>query len=304
MGETILDILLRDGKPVAAVPGGSCFNSIISIGRAGVPGVFVGYTGADRVGRQTVEFMEQNGVSTEYFDVRPGERSAISLAYLDSNGDADYVFYKETPRVREDWNAPEIQPDDVLIYGSYYACCTGMRSQVERMLQVAADAGAITYYDLNFRSSHRHELEALTPAILHNFRLSSIVRGSADDFEVMYGTRQAERIYTEHISQYCPLFICTAGADQISVCTPDAVHHFQAPLIPDVVSTVGAGDNFNAGFCCALLWNGITREQLPTLDREGWQQLISTACLFAGEACRSTENYISTTFGQQIRPEQ
>ncbi len=301
MGETILDILFRDDKPVAAVPGGSSFNSIISVGRAGVPCTFVGYTGADRVGQQTVDFMQENGVSTEHFDVRPNEKSAISLAFLNSQGDADYVFYKEPPHVSPHWSVPDIQPDDVLLYGSYYAACTGMRSQVMQMLELASAAEAIVYYDLNFRRSHLHELKTLTPAILSNFRQSTIVRGSADDFEIMYATRDARTIYARHISHYCPLFICTAGAEQITVCTPQGAFDFQAPRIPDVVSTVGAGDNFNAGFCCALIRQGITRQQLPTLDKDGWQRLVSTACLFAGETCRSTDNYISRDFAEKYR---
>lgn len=37
VGETILDILFKNNQPVAAVAGGSSFNSIISVGRAGVP---------------------------------------------------------------------------------------------------------------------------------------------------------------------------------------------------------------------------------------------------------------------------
>ena len=57
VGETILDILFRGGQPVAAVPGGSSFNSIISVGRAGVPCTFVGYSGADIIGQQTVDFL-------------------------------------------------------------------------------------------------------------------------------------------------------------------------------------------------------------------------------------------------------
>ena len=40
MGETILDILFQGRQPVAAVPGGSSFNSIVSVGRAGVPCAF------------------------------------------------------------------------------------------------------------------------------------------------------------------------------------------------------------------------------------------------------------------------
>lgn len=36
IGETILDILFKDNRPMNAVPGGSVFNSIVSLGRMGV----------------------------------------------------------------------------------------------------------------------------------------------------------------------------------------------------------------------------------------------------------------------------
>lgn len=301
MGETIMDILFRGGQPVAAVPGGSSFNSIISIGRTGLPCRFIGYTGHDRVGLDTQAFLSKNGVSIENFEVRGGERSAISLAYLDENGDATYQFYKDTPRAHKTWLMPRFHRDDVLLFGSYYAICEGMRSQVAPTLRTANEAGAILYYDLNFRRSHAHELEALLPAIHDNFRESTLVRGSADDFEVMYQSRDARDIYARHISKYCPLFICTSGGGMITICTPAASFDFQAPRLPNVVSTVGAGDNFNAGFIYGLVHLGITRDQLPGLDREGWQGLIHYATAFASEACQSTDNFVSTEFTENLK---
>ena len=301
MGETILDILFQGRQPVAAVPGGSSFNSIVSVGRAGVPCAFVGYTGDDLVGQQTLDFMRENGVDTRYLQIRQGERSALSLAFLDAQGDASYVFYKEAPRAEGHAALPRLGAGDVMLYGSYYAACTGMRPLVTEMLRRAGEGGAIVYYDLNFRRSHAHELEALMPVIRSNFGQSTIVRGSADDFEVMYGLRDAEAIYERHISAHCPLFICTAGAGEVGVCTPQGHFRFQVPPVRDVVSTVGAGDNFNAGFSCALVWQGITREALPHLSRQEWEPLIQTACDFAAEACRSTDNYISKEWGERVR---
>lgn len=301
MGETIMDILFRNGQPVAAVPGGSCFNSVISIGRTGLPCRFIGYTGHDRVGSDTRVFLQNNGVSIENFEVREGEKSAISLAYLDENGDATYQFYKDVPTAHKDWPVPDFQRDDVLLFGSYYAICEGMRPQVAPTLEAANEAGAILYYDLNFRRSHAHELEALLPTIHKNFRQSTIVRGSADDFEVMYQCRDARSIYASHISKYCPLFICTAGADTITICTPDSSFDFAAPQVENVVSTVGAGDNFNAGFIYGLVRENVTREQLTTLDREGWQRLIDYATAFAAEACQSTDNFVSKGFAERMR---
>ena len=41
IGETILDILFRDGQPQAAVPGGSVYNAMISLGRMGQNVTFI-----------------------------------------------------------------------------------------------------------------------------------------------------------------------------------------------------------------------------------------------------------------------
>ena len=300
VGESILDILFRGGQPVAAVPGGSSFNSIISVGRAGVPCTFIGYTGADKVGQQTVDFLRSNGVGTEHFQLRQDKKSAVSLAFLGENNDASYLFYKESPQVPSSWTLPTMERGDVLLYGSYYAACNGMRPLITQLLERAAQSGAIVYYDLNFRRNHSNELASVMPAILQNFRQSTIVRGSADDFDVVFSSHDATHIYNVYTSRYCPYLICTAGAEQIIVCTPTGSYEFQAPPIADVVSTVGAGDSFNAGFSCALIWENVMPEDLPGLGREAWQRLIATACRFAGETCRSTENYIKPI--SPIRP--
>ena len=47
IGETLLDIIFKDNKPVEAVPGGSTFNAIVSLGRVGADAFFVTETGDD-----------------------------------------------------------------------------------------------------------------------------------------------------------------------------------------------------------------------------------------------------------------
>lgn len=296
MGETILDIIFRNMHPVAAVPGGSSFNSIISVGRTGIPCRFIGYTGGDKPGTQTMEFLQENGVDTTYFEQRSDEKSAISLAYINEQGDAEYVFYKPEPTAGAMQNAPTFERGDVLLYGSYYACCNGLRPQVTDILTRATEGGATVYYDINFRASHRHEREDLLPVIEWNMQHSTIVRGSADDFEILFDSRDAENIYRQHIAPYCSLFLCTGGAGCITICTPTGIHTFQAPRIDDVVSTVGAGDNFNAGLICAMYRAGLDCDAMQSLSLADWQSLVDVACSYAGEACRSTNNYVSREF--------
>lgn len=304
VGETILDILFKNQQPISAVPGGSCFNSIISLGRTGMPCTFVGYSGNDRPGRQTEQMLRDNGIDTCWFQLREEEKSAVALAYLNDAGDADYLFYKPQPSLDDNWQWPQPEAGDVLLLGSYFAICPTTHPQIQRLLQAAGRQGTTVYYDLNFRRSHQHELQELMPAILQNYRLSTIVRGSADDFEIMYGTRDAAYIYDQYIRPHCPLFLCTAGEGTVSVHTPRGQISLQAPRIPDVVSTVGAGDNFNAGLVYAIMKRGLKREDLHTMEPEQWRPLLQTAIAFAGEACRSHHNYVSRQFTASLNQKQ
>ncbi len=300
IGETVLDILFRDGKPVAAVHGGSCFNSIISLGRAGVPCLFAGYAAQDVVGNRTRDFLRANGVATDFFELRGGRsKSAVSLAYINENGDADYVFYKFTPTLPKRWRLPSLEAGDILLMGSYFAISRGTREKIQELLAAAREAGATVYYDINFRRTHAGELAELTPAIQHNCHHSTIVRGSADDFEIMYGTRSVEEIY-HRLHPYCPVLVYTAGGGDVVVRTPQAVHRFPVPQVEGVVSTVGAGDSFNAGLICALRRDGVGHKSVSSLSAEAWQRIVSLACAFAAEACKSTDNYISTKFARTI----
>lgn len=290
-----MDILFKEDKPIDAVPGGSAFNSVISIGRVGVPCAFIGYTGKDHVGDLTVDFLKTNGVDVRFFEQKDKVKSCISLAFLDERGDAHYVFYKDTPVSNSLLDRKlGFQAGDILLLGSYYAVSAGTRSQIKGVLDAAATAGAIVYYDLNFRSSHKDELPELMPAILDNFRRATVVRGSADDFEVMWGERDARKIYKEHIARYCRIFICTSGAGRITVCTPDAAWDFDAQQVADVVSTVGAGDNFNAGFLCALFRRQISLS--GCIEKVDMAPLIESGVRFASAVCRSTENYVPASF--------
>ena len=65
IGETILDIIFRNNQPSHAVPGGSTFNTLISLGRLGVPATFISEIGKDTVGDIIIDFMKKNGVCTE-----------------------------------------------------------------------------------------------------------------------------------------------------------------------------------------------------------------------------------------------
>ena len=163
IGETILDIIFRGEQPTAAVPGGSVFNGIVSLRRIGVPICFISETGNDHVGNIILNFMRENNIPTDHVNVFPDGKSPVSLAFLNNRSDAEYIFYKDYPKQRLDVEYPQIQEDDIVIIGSYYALNPVLRDKVVELLERAHDMHAIIYYDPNFRSSHKEEAPARFP---------------------------------------------------------------------------------------------------------------------------------------------
>lgn len=297
IGETILDIVFRGGQPSVAVPGGSVFNGIVSLGRMGVNVNFISETGNDRVGNTILQFMRENHVPTEHVNVFPDGKSPVSLAFLNEQNDAEYIFYKDYPKQRLDVVYPDLQEDDIVMVGSYYALNPVLRDKILELLDQAREKKAIIYYDPNFRSSHKDEAMKLAPTIIENLEYADIVRGSAEDFFYMYGMRDADRIYKDKIKFYCPRFICTAGSDSISLRSNTVSKEY--PVEPlEAVSTIGAGDNFNAGLIYGLLKYDVRYRDLDNLSEATWDKVIQCAKDFAAETCRSYYNSVSLDFAR------
>lgn len=304
IGETVFDIIFKDDNPVAAVPGGSTFNAIISLGRAGINTTFISETGDDRIGRRIIEFLKENGVNADSVSVYQGTKSPLSLAFLNERNDAEYIFYKDHPNDRLDFIHPAIERDDIVLMGSYYAINPVIRQQVAAFLDYAKEQGAIIYYDVNYRASHKHEIMRLTPNIIENLEYADIVRGSSEDFEIMYKKKDADSVYKSEISFYTKKFIYTQGAEPVELRADGGLSKQYTIEKTDTVSTIGAGDNFNAGFIYGMLKHGITRDIIDTgLTEEQWDGIVSCALRFSANVCKSINNYIDNDFASEMKQE-
>lgn len=274
IGETMLDIIFKNGKPIEAVPGGSTFNGIVSLGRAGVKTVFVSETGNDRVGEYVRDFLRDNNVDTSAINVFQETKSPVSLAFLDKDNNADYIFYRDQKHDHMDFAYPDIQKDDIVVFGSFYAVNPALRPQVSGLLEYARQRGAIIYYDVNFRKAHQADVMKVTPNLIDNLEYADIVRGSKEDFEVLYKKDSAERVYRAETSFYCKRFIYTDGPNPVSVFSNNGFHKEYAMPKTETVSTIGAGDNFNAGFIYGMIKYGVTRDDVEQgLSEEVWDKI-------------------------------
>ena len=298
IGETILDIIFKEEQPYKAVPGGSVFNGLVSLGRLQVPVTFISEVGKDQVGDLILRFMAQNHISTQYIDRFPDGKSPVSLAFLDANRNAKYAFYKDYPTQRLEVPFPRIEADDIFIIGSYYALNPALRPRMVEFLQYAHERKAIIYYDLNFRKAHAHEAIRLMPTVLENLEYADIVRGSDEDFLNLFGEQASDRVYADHIQFYCDRLITTYGAKGVDLYTSRFKQHYDALAI-EPQSTIGAGDNFNAGLIFGLLKEDVRLKDLADLTPDSWERIIRHGMALAGEVCQSYDNYISTDFASR-----
>lgn len=298
IGETVLDIIVSK-EVVAANPGGSTFNSMISLGRCGAQAVFLTEFGDDRAGRFIKDFMAANGVDSSYVNLLP-VKTPVALAFLDEKNDAEYMFYRDRPESRSGLRLPDIQPGDLVLFGSFYALNPDVRPRVKAFLEHARSRGAIIYYDINFRPSHLKDLDRCFDAIWENIDFADIVRGSHEDFKILFGMEDADEVITGPLAGRCNRLIFTCGSRPLKVRVGTLALEYEVKKIP-TVSTVGAGDNFNAGFLFGLLREGITREQLLAGLSEGqWARLVASAQSFSASCCQSTENYVTKEFAASM----
>lgn len=298
VGETVFDIIFKDYQPQAAKPGGSAFNAIISLGRLGIPAGFISEVGNDRIGTYIRDFLSVNGVDNTYVVQFEDGKSALSLAFLNEKSDAEYDFYKDYPAQRLNEEFPEFNADDYLLFGSFYGLNPVLRPRMSLLLGRAGHAGSLIYYDPNFRSSHLDDLDRLSSVIEENLGLSDLVRASDEDLVNIYGVDNADDAW-KIISKYTDHFIYTANAHGIDLRTPELSLHLDVePIEP--ISTIGAGDTFNAGVLFGLYKREITKSGLSELTEADWTSILRTAAEFSREVCLSLDNYISPDFAKKV----
>ena len=299
IGETVLDIIFKNNQPFAAKAGGACLNSSVTLGRLNLPVHFIGEYGLDEVGNLIDKFLKENNVSTQYVYRYYDGKSSLALAFLNENNDASYDFYKLYPQKRLNIEFPDIQPDDIVLFGSIYAITTEVRDKLLGLIKQAQKKKAIVIYDPNFRKSHLHELPRLRPLIFENMKLANIVRGSNEDFSFILGVNSAEEVY-EQIGDKVPNLLYTAHTKGVWLHTPTLQAQFPVRTIQPI-STIGAGDNFNAGIAYSLYKHDIRYDSLNGLDKNAWTEIVSTAVDFATQVCLSYDNYISYDFAENYR---
>lgn len=296
IGETVYDIIFQHGQIQAGRVGGSMLNASVSLGRFGYDICFVSEVGNDDLGELVIHFLENNRVNTQFIDRFTGGNTPVALAFLDDEKNARYTFLKDYPSKRLQQQLPLVTENDIVMFGSFFSISPAVRATVLRFIRQAGKAGALVIYDPNIRKPHKNEIPELLPMIFENFALADIVRASHEDFVTIFGTESTEEASLIVKANSDAALIFTRGSNGINLFAGDCIREYRVPAI-DVVSTIGAGDTFNAGIAKSLIDQGILKRGLSEISPNQWNQLIQTGINLSQEVCRSFDNYVT---GNQV----
>jgi fructokinase len=251
--------------------------------------------GDDRTSVFIIDFLKTNGVKTSFIKKYYHNNTSLALAYLDKDKKPDYSFYKSYPQNRRLLCPPNFSSEDILLFGSLYSLDVSLRNELKAVLIAAKRGGAFICYDPNIRHHQTLEDETTKAVLKENLVLADLIKGSDEDFENIFGPLSFEEIFEEvrKINPAAPLII-TRGAAGVVAFSQD--FKLELPAIPvEPVSTIGAGDAFNAGLAFALQKNGFHKERQEEFSKNQMELLLQSGLSFSASVCESVDNYIDPT---------
>lgn len=293
IGETVLDIIIRDADQVTIKPGGSMLNTAISLGRLGLPVNHITTMANDKTGFFLRGFLNQNGVKGDFIRTIEKAKTNLALAYLDEQYNADYTFYKDKLAHQPTLKFPTVNSSDVILFGSFFCLNTNIRPQLLSFLNAAKQKGATLIYDPNFRKPHAHQLNQLKPFIDENIEVSTIIKASNEDLSLIYGLKNGEESFNYLSNKGKKWLFYTKGKEGAEFYNDNGSIKKTAPNI-SLMSTIGAGDTFSAGLIYGMWLN--KQPKLDDLELTNWETMLDFGIEFSAQVCQSLDNYLSNDF--------
>ncbi len=290
-GESLLDVIIGQDQQAAVIPGGSVLNSSVSLARSGIEIQFMTEFSPDGPGQVLQEFLLNEGIGLEYSCVYPNGKTALAFAVLDDQAKASYTFYKQFPEKRFQGVLPEFDAETVFLFGSIASASAELETILNKLLANALALDCIVFYDPNFRASAWETDQSTRKRLERNFSAADIIRGSDEDFQNIFGTSDIMEVWRQVYPLRERLLMITHGDKEVEVMGKDFHRLFAVPKIK-VVSTIGAGDAFNAGFLAALAQSGYSKSTGKSVSEGLAAKCVQQGIRYAQAVCSTKLNYI------------
>lgn len=278
-GDTLIDMLprtLATGEDVyLPMSGGALFNTAIALGRLGQDVGLVTGVSTDMFGEQLIDTLRDSHVSTDYC-IRTHRPTTMAFVKL-VNGDAQYHFVDENSAQRmltlQDF--PLVNDAiSTLHFGCLSLIAEPCATAFEQYMQDNASTKVISL-DPNIRPGFIVNETGYRQRLSRMIAQSDIVKFSDEDFAWFNLEQSFDDFAKNLIEQGASLVMLTQSSNGVTLFSQYGKAHIPAQTV-DVVDTVGAGDNFNAGVLTGLSQQGLLcKTALKTASETSLKQAVS-----------------------------
>jgi fructokinase len=279
-GEALIDMVPKtspEGETLfLPCPGGSPYNTVIAIGRLGVPAAFLGRLSMDFFGETLVNRLIQNNVGTGFI-VRTGETSTLAFVKLEKGQEPQYIFYTKgsADRSLTAANLPPSLPQDLrcILFGSISMTMEPIASSIETLIRREGSRGEdapVISLDPNVRPFMIPDKAAYVKRFESWLADTVIAKISEADFDFIYPGLGLEKSLEKVLTLGPRLAVTTLGpkgALALLKRKDGTVLRVSAPVVDvPVVDTIGAGDTFHGAFLSWLeLHDRMSRKAISAL---------------------------------------
>ncbi|MBR2509353.1 MAG: carbohydrate kinase [Lentisphaeria bacterium] len=261
IGEVLWD-MLPGGKQCGGAPA----NVIYHLNKLGINGILVSAVGSDALGDELLAFLNSRNITTDFISKNNLETGVVDVTV--SNGIPTYDI--KYPSAWDAITLPDklaaILPEvSALIFGSLSQRDERSRLSIQSLLE-KVPSNCLKIFDINLRQSFYNENILRT-----SLNFADILKINDEELVIaaqMFGipgdTKDILRALKE---KFClKSIILTLGANGSMFF--DGENFTSYPVGPcNVVDTVGCGDSFLAGWCCAIL-NGKSPDEAMRIGSE------------------------------------
>jgi 5-dehydro-2-deoxygluconokinase len=252
---------VEHNRPLAEVErfsrclGGSSANIAVGLARLGLCVGIISCIGKDLLADYLMGFLKKEGVDTQHVRLVEGHNTSLCLTEVSPPDHFPQVFYRCEPADSQVILGPAeeayIRQAHIFLTNGTSLSASPARESTVKALQIAYEGGLRTVLDIDYRASSWPSPEAAGRAALDVLSWVDVVVGNEDEFRLLTGEVDVRRQVEAVLASGVRIMVRKLGARGVEAHTPQQ-SCLAEPVPVKVVSTIGAGDGFAAGFLYAF----------------------------------------------------
>jgi 5-dehydro-2-deoxygluconokinase len=235
--------------------GGSSANIAVGLTRLGLSVGIISCVGRDLLADYLLGFLVKEGVDTRNVRLVEGYNTSLCLTEVSPPDHFPQVFYRRQPADSQVIVGPAeeayIRQARMFLTNGTSLSASPAREATIRALKVAREAGLRTVFDIDYRASSWPSPEEAGRTARAVLAWVDILIGNEDEVSLLTGERE-RRLQTQAVLESgTEIVVCKLGDKGVEAHTRQQ-SCLAEPISIKVVSTIGAGDGFAAGFLYAL----------------------------------------------------